>query len=329
MANKLYNILKSCLKGEETDSLIRSVKEIFDNTKDPVYNLTYYLEYKDYNQRKYEFLDLEVCKMWGYTPPYIFSLLSLAVEKQLYKTVKLMIDAGLNVNTVEDTGKTPLITAINNNDNKMVEYLLDVGANPNAGNYHHSPLVLMIFSNNYYLVKLLLEKGADQNKLESMGRLPLDFAVLQRNMDIIKLLIEYKTYLDNSKYTYHNHISSILINFPECLPYMIRNGLDVNRLNSLGETMLEHLISSIRLKDVRTLIQFGAKVTVKERDALTRILKSNINFTAKRQKNYSKIKHILESWLAIYTLHTLTLRMILIHDVDVTDVPKSVLNIEL
>jgi ankyrin repeat protein len=93
------------------------------------------------------------------------------------ESVKILVDAGANVNLATSGSWTPLLTAINNRNYRIATYLLEHGANPNTANNPAgwTPLYLATDNRNIEggdypvpkpdmdhleIIKLLLDKGA-------------------------------------------------------------------------------------------------------------------------------------------------------------------------
>lgn len=95
------------------------------------------------------------------------------------ETVKVLVEAGADVNQTTKYGWTPLLTATQNRNYKIAQFLLERGANPNiANNGGWSPLYIATDNRNIEggdypvpapdmdhleYIKLLLEKGANPN----------------------------------------------------------------------------------------------------------------------------------------------------------------------
>ena len=105
--------------------------------------------------------------------------LVLAARENDLESVKLLVEAGANVNQVTNYGWTPLLTAAQNKNYQIGKYLLEHGADPNiANNGGWHPLYLAtdnrnIESGDYPVrpadmdhlafIRLLIDKGADVN----------------------------------------------------------------------------------------------------------------------------------------------------------------------
>ena len=98
---------------------------------------------------KYKHLD-------GYTP-----LMMIVVNPNITnfeKTVVIdrLIEMGCDVNRPNDFGETALMMAVKRNNRKMMEYLLENGANPNiSDNLGVTPLMIATFNSQLYNMAVL------------------------------------------------------------------------------------------------------------------------------------------------------------------------------
>ena len=91
----------------------------------------------------------------------------------------LLLEAGADVNQhfEGDHGNTPLILAIDVNDDRLVKLILEAGADVNAvNNYWCTALMTAVIRGSPHL-KRLLEEGADVNMKDIWGRTALSLAV--------------------------------------------------------------------------------------------------------------------------------------------------------
>ena len=88
-------------------------------------------------------------------------------------------------------GRTLLIHASFYNRKKVVEYLLELGANLQLkDNVGFTALHAAVNSSNREIARLLLSNGADVNEKDSFGNVPM-FRATHTDIDIIKLLLEF------------------------------------------------------------------------------------------------------------------------------------------
>ena len=123
--------------------------------------------------------------------------------------VEQYIAAGADLNyQAEEDGYTPLMLAVDKDDETLVKYLLEAGANPLVKNYHqeiasqlalrHSPiyqllknyeLVFLAADNDVVSVKSVLAEGANVNFQGQEGYCALLIAAEQNCLELFQLLL--------------------------------------------------------------------------------------------------------------------------------------------
>ena len=89
---------------------------------------------------------------------------------------------------------TALIAAVRKGHNQVVRILLDAGADiERADKWSHCPLQWAVINNHYETAKLLLDAGADVNKEDTWGRTSLRWA---DSKDMVEILMEHGARLD-------------------------------------------------------------------------------------------------------------------------------------
>ena len=117
--------------------------------------------------------------------------LCLAACRDNMDIANLLINAGADVNSKDNNDRTPLRWAACIDNINIVKLLLNAGADVNSkDNNNRTPLLEAVQNNNMDIVKLLLDAGADVNSKDNNNRTPLLEAVQNNNMDIVKLLLD-------------------------------------------------------------------------------------------------------------------------------------------
>ncbi len=119
-----------------------------------------------------------------------YSPLFLAVKKGYARAVKVMLNAGDDVNPKDAHGRTPLHFAAIHGQTEVVKILLKAGAEVNANEEPGwTPLHLAAYRGHTEMAKLLLEAGAEVNAKDERGRTPLHNAAYWGLIELAKTLI--------------------------------------------------------------------------------------------------------------------------------------------
>jgi ankyrin repeat protein len=132
-------------------------------------------------------------KLLAATPnPRAFrGVVEMAVVANQLESIKLLLEAGVSVEDKNCGVFSPLTTAIREDRNEIVRYLLDVAnADPNAPG-EHLPIVkaLRRFHGDTEIIQMLLTRGADINKMHRGWNAILQ-AVENGDAKTLKLLID-------------------------------------------------------------------------------------------------------------------------------------------
>ncbi|MCL5875564.1 MAG: ankyrin repeat domain-containing protein [Candidatus Dependentiae bacterium] len=118
-----------------------------------------------------------------------------AVQSGLLESTKAYLQENADVNCIDDSENyTPLMFAVDNKSELLVQILLDAGADVNfhpTGDYIMSDFTALMFavmSNNKDMVMLLLKAGADITIKNAMGNTAYDIAHQFAYKDIAKLV---------------------------------------------------------------------------------------------------------------------------------------------
>ena len=117
-----------------------------------------------------------------------------AVDSHSIPCLRLILEAGGNPNPKMPKGifrSSPLTAAGFAGMPEMLKLLLDFGADPNACNPEgFTALHSVVTTQNVTCALVLLEFGADLNATSSNGRTPLTTAIIHNNHPVLQLFVE-------------------------------------------------------------------------------------------------------------------------------------------
>ena len=110
------------------------------------------------------------------------------------QVIQFLIDKGLDVNQVDETGITPIFSAASSNANPAIlRYLVEHGADVNRMDeiYDTTPLMAAAyFQRNPEIFKTLLDLGANPTLKDRSGQTAIDYAERSNSREVISLLNE-------------------------------------------------------------------------------------------------------------------------------------------
>lgn len=184
------------------------------------------------------------------------------------------------VNFSNKLGITPILMAICRNNLKIVNFLVEHGANVDQAiedwlivtqwlendrvAYYPTKqgttlLMIAIMFENRTLVKYLIEHGADVNKANKNGLTPLYMAAERGYEDIVKYLISHGADIDKAE---NNGITPLIMSahngYENIVKCLVEHGADINKQDRYERTPLIMAMDSENI--VKYLIERGADV---------------------------------------------------------------------
>ncbi len=115
----------------------------------------------------------------------------LAVDWGNIKVTRLLLEQGVDVNTVWDNGDSLLMTAVQKRNEPMTLFLLENGADVNVCNKDGIPLLLLAVSQeNSKIIQYLIDYHTPVNVAGENGGTPLMWAAELQNTKPMRILIE-------------------------------------------------------------------------------------------------------------------------------------------
>lgn len=167
------------------------------------------------------------------------------LDEDNLEILKLLLDAGADVNWMDRCGLEAFMWAIIRSNFKSAEILIVAGANVNNRSIETDLTALSVatYRNNVKLMEMLISRGALLNTRDVYGHAPLHKAVI------------------SSKNQSHSKAVEILL----------RNGANFNAKDNFGQTALHLLMrrSDFEVEIIRLLFSYGAAVTIPDMGGLT------------------------------------------------------------
>lgn len=129
--------------------------------------------------------------------PKSSAVLAIAAKSNFKRIVKLLVDAGVDINWQDSAGETALHIAARFGHDECARILIEgsdeqkADLNPVDITFNWTPLHIAAVDGHFGVAKLLVEAGADVDKLDSSGWTAKEHASLRGHMPIARLLKEH------------------------------------------------------------------------------------------------------------------------------------------
>jgi len=180
------------------------------------------------------------------------------------ETMRLLVDAGADVNAKNRRGSTPLHWAIH--DEAKVRLLLERGGNIDSKQVEgRTPLYLAsMLGNGLGTVKLLLDRGADPGIATANGMTPLMAAAVRGDVPAMRLLVAAKAAVNAKNGAGETPLMFAATNgSPEAVEFLLDHGADARVRSKRNETALGNAGTAGVEATVRLLLDHGAEVNVR------------------------------------------------------------------
>ncbi len=170
--------------------------------------------------------------------------LMIASSRNNDKSVKALIEAGAIIDKKTKAGKSALSIAVISRFYESTEELLNGGADANQKFRDHQSILMLACAGGggSDIVKLLIEHGADMHEIDDFGNTAIMFAAIAGDIDSIHVLFSFSA-------------SKTII----------------NHQNNDGKTALMFAASRDHVNVLKSLIDYGAKLDLKEKHGYSAI----------------------------------------------------------
>ena len=107
--------------------------------------------------------------------------------------VKILVEAGADLEHQDLQGKTPLLEAIDVGNTEVVDFLVKSGANANRKDEDHgrTPIFFAVFKRNIEICETLIKSGVDVNSKDKYGDPLIFYAISYKDQDMLALLLKF------------------------------------------------------------------------------------------------------------------------------------------
>lgn len=201
-----------------------------------------------------------------------------AEENELIEVSRLLVQRGANVNAPDDDGWVALTEAVNSNRARLVQFLIESGANVNhrcecsgwlSGGY--TPLAISVQKDRADIAEMLLKAGADVKVPTRDGTTPLMIAA-KGGKDAIVVMLLAKDADPNSRAQNGNTALLEGVGHIEIARALLARGAVVDAKNGDGVTPLMYAVALGQVEVAGLLLEAGANVTAKNNAGRTPLM---------------------------------------------------------
>ena len=191
------------------------------------------------------------------------TLIFAAVATGNPKMVQMLLDKGAEVNRVDQEGGTPLLCALSTGNQQIIDLLLAHGANlKQVGGAGQTALHAAALSGKPELIDSMLKQGFAINLPDKRGFTPLVHAISSASLPEVEYLVAHGAKVQDSLLT-----EAATSREPRILSFLLAHG--ANARSQAGAVALTWAIKFRHTAQVRQLIAAGADVNSKDSRGVT------------------------------------------------------------
>jgi len=190
--------------------------------------------------------------------------------------IEMLNADGFGIDFIDNDQQTPLIKAARWGKTRLLEALLDAGADIGAADrLGRTALVYACQSKNLEAVRVMLAAGADISRPDDLGNTPIGWAAGFGTVEIVRELIDRGAEPDvrGGALGFTPIIWASAFGDASVVELLLDNGADVQTMDSLeGMNSLMHAIRTNRHDIVRLLLERGARLEDRNKEGSTAFL---------------------------------------------------------
>jgi ankyrin repeat protein len=196
-------------------------------------------------------------------------------EVEKHSVAKILMTDATALNSVDDDGRTALMTAVIKDDLTSIQRLLEAGADTTLKDKSgHTSLHIALFEvEKHSAAKILMRNKAALNSVDSGGRTALMIAVRKGDLNSMQMLL--KAGADTTAIDKHGdtalHIAMYESDCLSCAEVLMAHKAALNSVNDAGRTALMTAVEKEDLTSLQMLLQAGADTALKDKRGFTAI----------------------------------------------------------
>ena len=168
------------------------------------------------------------------------------------------------INFQDERGWTPLMTASENNQISIIEYLISQKVYLDIKNESgDTALMRAVLRNKFNSAEILIKEGASTKIRDNRGYTPFLRACEKGYLDMAKLLTKDKSEFKDKVLLYPKksalHLAIKKDNL-ELIKWLLENGIDINTKDDDGRTPIMDSVSNLKISTVKYLLEKGASI---------------------------------------------------------------------
>lgn len=193
-----------------------------------------------------------------------------AIALNYVNVIALLLEKGVNVNSLDSGGYTPLYKAAMHGNVEIVNLLIKHNANINQKSNGWTALHIAAKRGFTETVRLLLKRGAYVNAEDSIGEIALHNAAACGHFKIVRILLASKTAINKRSLVGRTPIhTTCQTESTRILSLLVKYGANVNESDNNGITPIIEAVNHGNPKMVSLLIDLGADVNCKTKTGIT------------------------------------------------------------
>ena len=192
--------------------------------------------------------------------------LARACKSNRPEIVRHLLNSGVPPDIGSDDSSTPIPEAVSHDSYLTVlKLLLDAGADVNPpGLWYRTPLMIAAENNALEIAKTLIEAGANLSA-QNDARTPIELATIRGHSEMFSLLAARSGDEKDNKLDEKILVQVLRSNHEQILDLLVEHGLDVNAPISSGQTLLMVAAGEGYPGMIRKLLVLGADPGVKDK----------------------------------------------------------------